>query len=93
MDTDEADLDRFDGHGNAIYSVAFSPDGTNIVSGSYDNTIRVWEMESGRTIAGSFSTHMDAVESVAFSGDSKHILSGSLDSMIRIWDVDGGRMR
>ena len=90
---DETDANQFDAHTSVIYSIAFSPDGAKIVSGSWDKTIRVWETESGRTIAGSFSTHTDRVGSVVFSGDSKHILSGSDSSTIRIWDVDGGRMR
>ena len=56
--------------GEGVPSVAFSPDGQHIVSGSDDGTIRVWNAMTGETAAGPFTGHSDPVQSVAFSPDT-----------------------
>ncbi|KAK2464505.1 hypothetical protein APHAL10511_003484 [Amanita phalloides] len=80
----------FEGHTGQVMSVAFSPDGTRIVSGSDDCTIRVWDARSGDVVAGPFKGHRDYVRSVAFSPDGTHIVSGSHDRTIRVWDAHSG---
>ena len=60
-------------------SVAFSPDGKKIVSGSYDKTIRVWDAETGKEIIPPLEEHSGTVSSIAFSPDGKKIVSGSSD--------------
>jgi len=62
----------------------------HIVSGSYDQTIQVWDAYTGDTVAGSFKGHTSSVESVAFSPDGMHIVSGSTDQTIRVWDAYTG---
>jgi WD40 repeat protein len=71
-------------------SVAFSPDGKQIVSGSHDKTIRLWNAELGEMIGQPLRGHSDEVNSVAFSPDGKRIISGSADDTIRLWDVGLG---
>jgi uncharacterized delta-60 repeat protein len=61
-------------HDGAVNSVAFSPDGKYVVSGSNDKTARVWEINTGKEIAR--MTYEGAVNSVAFSPDGKYVLSG-----------------
>src|ERR1700733_3453217 len=72
--------------GVAVASIAFSPDGQHIVSGSDNWTIRVWNAMTGETAAGPFTGHTSCVRSVAFSPDGQHIVSGSDDRTIRVWN-------
>ena len=60
---------------------------TQLVSGSLDGTLRLWDARSGNQIGDPFTGHTDAVESVAFSRDGQRIVSGSDDKTARVWDV------
>jgi WD40 repeat protein len=66
--------------------VAFSRDGLRIVSGSGDNTLRLWDAKSGQLIGQPLKGHVGIVSTVAFSPDGSHIVSGSRDAMMRLWD-------
>ena len=65
------------GHTDSVSSVAFSPDGRHIVSGSFDKTIRVWDVQTGGQVGNPLQGHTSSVNSVAFSPDGRHIVSGS----------------
>ena len=75
------------GHGGWINSVAFSPDGSKIISGSDDKTIRVWDASTGIEMLPPLRGHDDSINSVAFSPDGSKIISGSDDKTIRVWDA------
>jgi WD40 repeat protein len=75
------------GHEKEVLSVAFSPDGQKIVSGSRDNTLRLWDASNGEQIGQPLTGHVDAVYSVAFSPDGKWIISGGDDKTLRLWDI------
>ncbi|NEQ50020.1 MAG: hypothetical protein F6K11_07805, partial [Leptolyngbya sp. SIO3F4] len=69
---------------SAVRSVAISGDGTTIVSGSSDNTVRLWDRD-GTPIGQPFKGHEYSVTSVAISGDGNTIVSGSDDQTVRLW--------
>jgi len=67
-------------------SVAFSPDGQRIVSGSEEGRVRIWDVAGNRLGCGA---HLEAVTTVAWSPDGKTIASGGADKVVRLWDVKG----
>ena len=72
--------------GGKVNSVALSPDGQHIVSGSDDQTIHVWNAMTGEAVAGPFRGHSGPVMSVAFFPDGQHIASGSKNE-ICVWNT------
>ena len=64
------------GHSSYVNSVAFNHDNTKIVSGSSDNSIKIWDVKRGTCIS-TLKGHSDSVESVAFNHDNTKIISGS----------------
>ena len=84
------ETNRLEGHGSSVWSVAFSPDSQRIVSGSLDNTLRLWDAQTGAPIGEPLAGHEEAVLSVAFSPDSQRIVSGSRDNTLRLWDAQTG---
>ncbi|KAH6702780.1 WD40-repeat-containing domain protein [Leptodontidium sp. MPI-SDFR-AT-0119] len=84
-------LQTLEGHTNGVTSVAFSPDGKQIVSGSWDKTVRRWDAATGQQLLPALKGHTSWVTSVAFSPDGKQIVSGSDDKTVRRWDAATGQ--
>ncbi|MEH2035302.1 protein kinase domain-containing protein [Nostoc sp.] len=78
------------GHFSYVISVAFSPDGKILASGSCDNIIKLWDVGTGRVIY-TLKGHSYWVTSLAFSPDGKILTSGSGDKTIKLWNVTRGR--
>ena len=76
-------------HDGRVYSIAVSPDSRYVVSGSHDNTARVWELTTGQEVAR--MTHDNLVETVAISPDSRYVVSGSRDNTARVWELTTGK--
>ncbi len=79
----------FSGHTDMVESVAFSPDGKFVLTGSVDGTAKLWDAATGAEVR-TFSGHAGPVESVAFSPDGKFVLTGSSDQTAKLWDSASG---
>jgi WD40 repeat protein len=80
------------GHSDCLDSVAYSPDGRYLASGSRDNTIKIWEVATGKQLR-TLTGHSEIVFSVAYSPDGRYLASGSRDNTIKIWEVATGKVR
>lgn len=76
------------GHNHFVSDVVVSSDGQFALSGSWDKTLRLWDLNTGLTTR-RFMGHTDDVLSVAFSSDNRQIVSGSRDKTIRLWNTLG----
>ena len=74
------------GHTDAIYCIAFSPDGTRIATASHDQTIKIWDAADGREVL-TLRGHTHVVQCVAFSPDGHLLASGGIDTTARVWDA------
>lgn len=73
-----------------VMSVAFSPDGTILATGNWNNTINLWNVASRKELK-VLRGHVGHVYSVAFSADSKTLASGAADNTVKLWDVASGQ--
>ena len=79
------------GHSFWVSSVCWSPDGGYLASGSYDNTVNIWDGKNGECIL-TLKGHSWGVTSVSWSPDGKYLASGSYDKTIKIWDANKGKI-
>ena len=77
------------GHTSDVLSVVFSPDGQTLASGSFDNTIRLWDVATGTELK-KLIGHTDWVWGVGFSPDGQTLVSASVDKTVRLWDIATG---
>ena len=79
---------RLHGHNHFVSDVVLSTDGMFALSGSWDKTLRLWDLDTGETTR-RFAGHTKDVMSVAFSADNRQIISGSRDKTIKLWNTLG----
>ena len=80
-------LQTFFGHKGWVSSVAITPDGRRVVSGSHDNTIRVWDLDAGTLLY-----TLEAGDALAVTLDGQRVVSGSLYGIVRVWDLATGTL-
>lgn len=85
-------LANLGGHQDTVFSVAFSPDGKHLASGSFDKTVKLWDLTNSK-LERTFTHHSDFVYAVAFSPDGKWLVSASKDRSVKMIDLASGKSR
>ncbi|KAF2716053.1 WD40 repeat-like protein, partial [Polychaeton citri CBS 116435] len=81
-----AEVQKLEGHGGGVPTVAFSPDSKMLASGSYDGTVRLWEVATGEEVQ-KLEGYNGVIWAIAFSSDGKMLASGSDDMTVRLWEM------
>jgi WD40 repeat protein len=96
VDTDKSSLGIVDecihilsAHESRVWSVAFSPNGEILISGSEDKTIKLWNAKTGECLQ-TLQGHANWIKSIAFSPDGRLFASGSFDQTVKLWDAQTG---
>ena len=79
-----------DGHMSWVNSLAVTPDGRCVVSTSTDGTLRVWDLNDGRSIR-MLDGHADRVSIVQVTPDGQRVISISADHVLQVWDMESGK--
>ncbi|KAJ2825011.1 ribosome assembly [Coemansia erecta] len=78
------------GHTEAVLSASFSPDGSQLASGSGDTTVRIWDL-STETPRVTCTGHRNWVLCIAWAADGRVLASGGMDTTVRLWDPESGK--
>ena len=81
---------KYEGHKDALYALALSPDGQTLATGSYDQKIKLWKVADGAEIK-TLSGHNGGVYGLSFRPDGKVLASASADRTVKLWDVATGK--
>jgi WD40 repeat protein len=87
------------GHDEVVWALAISPDGQTLASGSWDKTVKIWDMntsnefqQSSGSLLRTLTGHFDKVKSLAFSPDGEKLASADLSGTIKLWQISSGEM-
>ncbi|OAX32429.1 WD40 repeat-like protein [Rhizopogon vinicolor AM-OR11-026] len=83
---------QFEGHTNWVRGVVHLPGGQRIITCSYDDSLRIWNLGSGEQIGNDWRDGQNEVNAIALSPDGKQVVSGSGDGTVSIWDIDTGKV-
>jgi WD40 repeat protein len=84
-------LQTLEGHLGSVSAIAFSADGKQLASASDDNTVKLWDPQSGALLQ-TLESHSDWVWAIAFSADGKQLASASDDNTVKLWDPQSGAL-
>lgn len=84
-----ASLNHWLGHDAPVWTVLFNPSGTILASGSHDQTVRLWDVQTHQCLQ-VLRGHQDGVRAIAFDDNAQYLASGSSDQTIRLWDLQTG---
>ena len=77
---------QYKGHAGLVVNIEFSPSGDTLASSSWDNTVRLWDVETERNVR-TYVGHKDIVLGLAYSSDGNYLLSGGRDNVARLWNL------
>ena len=82
-------VQKLKGHDDAIYALEFTPDGKYVITGSFDKTLKMWDVKTGKTVRtfGGPQGHKQMVLCLALSPDGQTMISGGLDKQLKVWNV------
>ncbi len=83
------DIITFNGHKDKVSSVAITPNGKYVISGSYDTTLKLWDIKSGKEIK-TLKGHKSYITAIVITPDGKYVISASRDETLKIWDIQSG---
>ncbi|MEH2370114.1 WD40 repeat domain-containing protein, partial [Nostoc sp.] len=78
------------GHSKRVNAVAFTPNGKQVISASWDKTLKLWNLETGEC-EHTFQGHSDRVTAVALTSDGKQVISTSWDNTLKLWNLETGK--
>ena len=84
-------LHTLQGHTRTVWSVKFSPDGTQLASGSFDFTVKLWNLQDGKVVWNN-TGHEETVVDLAFSHDGRLLATTSDDKTIKLWNLTDHRL-
>jgi WD40 repeat protein len=79
------------GHENVVFRLAFSPDGSRLISSGADDTAIIWDVPARRPLH-RLSGHTQSIRAAGFTADGRHAVTGSSDTTLRLWDADNGSL-
>ena len=86
-------IKAYAGHTKAVSVVRFYPRyGHFLLSGSYDNTVKLWDVNSHRRCVRTYKGHTEAVRDICFANDGLHFLSAGFDTLTHYWDTETGKV-
>src|ERR1700709_254467 len=83
---------KSEGHTDQVRTVIHLPGGHRMMTGSYDGSMRVWDLHTGEQIGNDWRDGGSPVQTISLSLDGKKVASGSFDGAVRLWDVDTGKV-
>ncbi len=84
-------LAEISAHKDAIYAIAFAPDGQTLATAGYDRLIHLWDVPPKSEPRRTLKDHSDSVYSLAFHRDGKLLASGAADRAVKVWDITSGK--
>src|SRR5204863_992279 len=83
---DGKELRNLSGHNDAVYDLAFRPDGKILASASGDRTVKLWDVSTGERLD-TLGQSLKELYTVAFSPDGRRVAAGGVDNRIRVWEI------